>query len=399
MKANTALAAFICALSQASSSPKRSESMRLTSQLLAVLVTVLSAAALLEYAFHAPLGLDTLLAADSLARQPGRMSPQTGTVLLLLGLVMYFVRARKGTASRFADLLLFCACLQILIVFSGYLFGAPRLFGLSTGDRTSPQTLLSLMSLAFVAFTQRAEHGVFSILLGVGIGGKIARIVTPFALLLPFVLEVGRASMIKFSRIDPLYAAAITTSLGGMLIFGLVVVMARRLEVMENMIRDQSLNDELTEVYNRRGFYLFAEQALRMAQRSHTSFSILFVDLDNLKWVNDSLGHDAGSAFISEVAGLLKATFRTTDIIGRLGGDEFAVGYESNEKTMDAAARRLEQATILLNARPGRQFQVSYSLGEVTIDANQAESLDGLLSRADKAMYKAKRRKKLLLCS
>jgi diguanylate cyclase (GGDEF)-like protein len=100
---------------------------------------------------------------------------------------------------------------------------------------------------------------------------------------------------------------------------------------MENEIHDLSLRDELTGLYNLRGFKILAVQALRLAQRSNAPFSVLFIDLDDLKRINDFHGHGVGSAALNETGELIKTTFRETDVIGRVGGDEFAVAGQFND--------------------------------------------------------------------
>ncbi len=125
-------------------------------------------------------------------------------------------------------------------------------------------------------------------------------------------------------------------------------------------------------------------------------FSVLFIDLDDLKQINDSFGHNVGSALIAEVGGLLQQCFRKSDVLGRIGGDEFVVAGEASEMSIYLAVQRLEQATREWNAQPGRQGMLSFSYGHVTSNADSQESLDELLSKADTAMYRTKRRKKLM---
>ena len=275
------------------------------------------------------------------------------------------------------------------------MFDAMHLFGISPSTRTSVQTLLCLTLLTFVTLGRRAEYGVFAILLGTGIGSRITRIACPVALILPFVLETGRSGMIHAQRMNADYATAQATSIIAILAFALILIMAWRIDHMERDIRDLSLRDELTKLYNRRGFYVLAEQAFNLAQRSHIQFSVVFIDLNNLKQINDTLGHDVGSAFLCEVAELLRESFRTTDVIGRIGGDEIVVAGESTETGIDHAMMRLEQATLLRNAQAGRQFPLSFSIGYATSDVDNPKSLEDLLNRADKAMYKEKRLAKL----
>ena len=164
---------------------------------------------------------------------------------------------------------------------------------------------------------------------------------------------------------------------------------------METEIRDLSLRDELTGLRNLRGFQMLAEQALRVASRSQMPISVLFIDLDNLKDINDSLGHSTGSAFLVETADMIKRVFRESDVTGRIGGDEFAVVCQCSKVAISIAAQRLEQACAERNAEAGRQFPFSFSIGYVTSDEYAHPSLKNLLAQADKAMYDEKKRRKL----
>src|SRR6202012_203275 len=103
-----------------------------------------------------------------------------------------------------------------------------------------------------------------------------------------------------------------------------------RISDLERNIQDLSLRDELTKLYNRRGFLLIAEQARKQAKRTETPFAIVFVDLDNLKKINDALGHDVGSELLCDLAMTMTAVFRESDTVGRIGGDEFVVAGEMN---------------------------------------------------------------------
>jgi diguanylate cyclase (GGDEF)-like protein len=142
---------------------------------------------------------------------------------------------------------------------------------------------------------------------------------------------------------------------------------------------------------------VLAEQALRLAQRSGKTLSVLFIDVDDLKQINDRHGHEVGSSLLNEVAEFLKESFRRTDVIGRIGGDEFAVAGVSSEAAMNIALERLERSTAERNAQHGRLHPFSFSIGHVTSEVSGSESLEELLGKADGLMYETKRRKKLLL--
>jgi len=396
MTPNTALVTLVSVLSLLLSQPKRTKEMVLISRLAGVFVGAMAVIVLAEYIFHISTGIDTLLpvAGPLGGSMPGRMAPQTATDFALLAVALFFMRSRKSIMSGIADLMVCAFCAMVLTTASGYVYGAIRLYGVSAHTRTSPATLICLMLVSFVAFGRRAEYGTFSILLSSGIGGNIARIAFPVALALPFALQAARVEAVRTGLLGPEYANAIETTLAVLLAFGLILIMVLRISSLEREIRNLSLRDELTALYNRRGFYLLAEQALRLAQRSKAPFSVLFVDLDNLKLINDTQGHAVGSEFLCEVADLLQRHVRKSDVLGRVGGDEFVVAGQSNEESMRYVTQRLVAAAAERNAQPGRAYPFSFSVGHVTSGEDEAESLQDLLDRADHAMYITKRHKK-----
>jgi diguanylate cyclase (GGDEF)-like protein len=398
MRADAALAVLFSALSLALSEPRHAKREHWLSLLLAGLVTLLAAAILLQYRAVLPGGEDALLSANRGATPMiwGRMPPEIACAFGLLGLATILMQASKRAAQA-ADLFIFLLCLLVLVLVSADLFGALGLFGLSAGTLPSAQTLLCLLLLTVVAFLRRAENGVFAIFLGRGIGSRITRILTPILLVLPFLREVARAHMVDIQLVPPHYATAILSALAAMLSFMVLLFIAWRINSMETEIHALSLRDELTGLYNLRGFTFLAEQGLRIAQRAKVPYSVLFIDLDDLKKINDELGHGMGSAFLTETGGLLKATFRETDVIGRVGGDEFAVAGQFTHEAITIAAQRLRAASALRSTQTGRRFPLSLSIGCVTSDEALHESLKDLLAKADSAMYREKRRKKLEL--
>lgn len=145
----------------------------------------------------------------------------------------------------------------------------------------------------------------------------------------------------------------------------------------------QSVTDELTGLYNRRGFFKRAEQELAQLRDQKRTGMVLFLDLDGLKELNDTEGHDAGDALLVEAADLLRRLFREQDVLARIGGDEFAVfvpGWSD-----------VEQVVARLRRVPGR---VRLSIGAAVFDPAEPRSLYELLGRADTAMYDDKRARK-----
>jgi diguanylate cyclase (GGDEF)-like protein/PAS domain S-box-containing protein len=159
-------------------------------------------------------------------------------------------------------------------------------------------------------------------------------------------------------------------------------------------LRALSLEDELTGVNNRRGFFRLADQQLKFANRTQRALLLFFVDVDNMKWINDNLGHKEGDLALIETAHVLTEAFRDSDIVGRVGGDEFAVlAIEAPETQSDALMARLDERLAVRNAHEGRKYELSLSVGIATYNPADAVSLDELIARADALMYEHKRSK------
>lgn len=163
---------------------------------------------------------------------------------------------------------------------------------------------------------------------------------------------------------------------------------------LEESLQALTLVDDLTGLYNRRGFMTLAEQQLKIANRSGRDLFLLFADLDNLKWTNDRCGHPAGDAVLCAVARILKAGFRDSDIIARMGGDEFVVlMVESGLAVPDALVARL-RASIEAHNAANSGGQISLSIGVARYFAGEPCSLESLLRKADALMYEEKRHKR-----
>lgn len=163
---------------------------------------------------------------------------------------------------------------------------------------------------------------------------------------------------------------------------------------MEEDLRSLSLTDELTGLYNRRGFLALADQYLKIVNRMKNTISILYADLDELKTINDTLGHKEGDRAIIEAARILKDTFRESDVAARIGGDEFvvmpaAISNASLETVLERLRNNIEQA----NAQAGRTYQLSISYGVAFYDPEQPCTIGELLNRGDRMMYENKKNK------
>ncbi len=164
----------------------------------------------------------------------------------------------------------------------------------------------------------------------------------------------------------------------------------------EETLRTLSLVDDLTGLYNRRGFLTLAGQELKVANRLKRGMFLLFADLDNLKGINDHFGHQEGDRALFTVANVIRETYRDPDIIARIGGDEFVVlAIEgTSESSAENLRLRLSRNLELLNAKKERSYQLSISMGLVRYDPDQPASVEGLIAEADKRMYAEKGWKK-----
>jgi diguanylate cyclase (GGDEF)-like protein/PAS domain S-box-containing protein len=162
----------------------------------------------------------------------------------------------------------------------------------------------------------------------------------------------------------------------------------RALEELESL----SLTDDLTGLYNRRGFLALVEQQLKHARRTDERFVLVFADLDGLKQINDRLGHHEGSRALVKTAEVLRQTFRASDIVARLGGDEFTVLALAppGEGAEETIRKRLREQIRLVNERRELPTELSVSVGIVPLDPQTRPSIEDLLRKADAAMYEEK---------
>jgi len=150
----------------------------------------------------------------------------------------------------------------------------------------------------------------------------------------------------------------------------------------------QAIVDELTSLANRRGFNVVASHLLSFCRRAKSSAELIMFDLDGLKHINDSLGHDAGDVLLSRFAALLVKAFPTADVIARMGGDEFAVLLFAPESGSEEALRRLEQ--MAADAETIAEQRLSWSKGRATLDIRKHLTIDSLVKEADRRLYEDK---------
>ncbi|WP_420263604.1 diguanylate cyclase [Candidatus Magnetominusculus dajiuhuensis] len=163
---------------------------------------------------------------------------------------------------------------------------------------------------------------------------------------------------------------------------------------LEDKLRHMMLTDSMTELNNRRGFYMLAEHQLKRAKRFNRKIAMVFIDVDGLKRINDTLGHPTGDRAIVDTASILKETFRESDIIGRIGGDEFVVLItDVFGVTEDVVTERLASTAAIYNERQDCPYKISLSIGFVLYSPESDLTIDALMAAADRLMYEHKIRK------
>ncbi|ASP49670.1 sensor domain-containing diguanylate cyclase [Cognaticolwellia beringensis] len=149
--------------------------------------------------------------------------------------------------------------------------------------------------------------------------------------------------------------------------------------------------DELTNISNRRGFLMLAEQIINSAIRYKTSETLLFFDLDKFKSINDNYGHAEGDSALITFANTLKSTCRDSDVFARLGGDEFAVLLTNTTRLIaEEFVQRFKGSLDQLNSAENREYDITFSHGIVTFDPEKHATIEELLEAGDALMFKEK---------
>jgi diguanylate cyclase (GGDEF)-like protein/PAS domain S-box-containing protein len=170
----------------------------------------------------------------------------------------------------------------------------------------------------------------------------------------------------------------------------------------EETLRRLSTTDELTGLFNRRGFFLLAEQQRRVAIRKRAELLLLYIDIDDFKTVNDTYGHVAGDRVLADIGALLQSCYRESDIIARvgeeggllarMGGDEFVVlAMDPGAEGERILTQRLRDRLAEYNASSAAPCDISLSIGAVRMMPDPHSSIDLLIAAADDLMYADKR--------
>ncbi|HJT25629.1 MAG TPA: GGDEF domain-containing protein [bacterium] len=211
-------------------------------------------------------------------------------------------------------------------------------------------------------------------------------------------LEFKDAEMVALEIRDHLIGLLVYEKVPAFLHQEILIIFSRQAALtIENArlfskVEEMAIRDTLTGLYNRRYFQQILDYELNRAKRYHQSLSLIFIDLDHFKEINDQFGHSVGDQFLKQISQKLSSLFRTTDLVARYAGDEFVaiLPATAGDGAMILAKRIQEALGNYQIMVRGRTLQVSVSIGVDTYES--AEGIGGvtLIDRADKAMYEAK---------
>jgi len=161
---------------------------------------------------------------------------------------------------------------------------------------------------------------------------------------------------------------------------------------LQGLVRAAAILDDLTGLLNRRGFLTVAGQQLKVAERSKRAMVLFFVDIDNMKWINDTFGHQEGDRALIETAQILRDTFRDSDVVARLGGDEFTIlAIEATRSGAEMLLQRLTENLRRRNEGAKRAYSLSLSIGVASCDGQSRRTIEQLIRDADTSMYEQKK--------
>lgn len=228
--------------------------------------------------------------------------------------------------------------------------------------------------------------GVY-LLLGRAVGGIMtAVVIVGFVAINPYVATPYSPNAIATGVIAMLYFAAFFHAYARQSIWFFV-----RMRESNRQLLELATRDTLTGVFNARAYYEICDSMIKVAQRNHSPYAVLFVDLDHFKSINDNYGHAAGDIVLKSVADCLTRSLRASDSLGRIGGEEFSIFLPNTD--IDGAVHLAEGIRIAIeNLMPSigdRQLKVTASIG-VARNQHSDQTMKEIQQQADQAMYRAK---------
>jgi diguanylate cyclase (GGDEF)-like protein len=361
----------------------------------------------IEYVLGLNLRIDRLLFSQDISAvgpySSGRMSPITATTFLALGVALLLLDEETRSGWRPSQLLSLWGMFAAIMSLSGYLNGATATFRIFSYTQIGVCTALVLFVMSTAVFFARPRVGIANDLMGRFSGSAIARRFLPIVVIVPFLAAWIRIRGQRAGLFGIELGLALNLTTNVVMLSFLVWLNARQLnkteaaleEVREakNILYDASMRDELTGLYNRRGFLTLAEEQIKIACSGRRELLVVFADVDDLKAINDGYGHSEGDNALKKAAEVLLTVFRDTDLIARLGGDEFAVlALDCSPAGLVRINAHFDKLLRAMNDLE-KPWNLSISVGAIHVDSRHQLSIEELLRKADEMMYDRKRAK------
>jgi diguanylate cyclase (GGDEF)-like protein len=310
---------------------------------------------MIEYVFGLDLGIDQFLFREGAGviamHSPGRMPLITALTFLVLGLALLLLDLGTPLGPRGVQVLCLWAVFAAVMSLSGYLNRAVAIYGIFSYTPIAVLTALTLSMMGAAIFFARPKVGIAGDLTGRFLGSALARRVLPFVMIVPildaWIRVLGQRAGLFGTELGLTWNVTTNVVTLSLLVWLSTRKLNKTEELLENVreaknvLYDASLKDELTGLYDRRGFLTFAEEQIKLACSGRRELLVVFADVDNLKAINDRHGHSEGDRALKKAAQVFLAVFRDTDVVARLGGDEFAVGCLSGRLAWASMAQAL----------------------------------------------------------
>jgi diguanylate cyclase (GGDEF)-like protein len=351
--------------------------------------------------FGWPTGVDRLLVpdvADVVAAGPNRMAASAALNFLLLGGALLLLDRETGRGHYVSQLLVVAAVLGSLLPVLGYLYDIESLYGLGTPIPMALPTAMIFLALAFGFLFASPERGLASLIRDDGVAGVTARRLLPAAIIIPaslgwLTLKAARLGLPGVD-LDVMLLVVATTLVFTVLVWWnarLLRQIESQLDEARDLAIESAQHDFLTNLPNRLLLNDRLTHAIALARRHSRRLAVLFLDLDRFKQVNDSLGHPIGDALLQSIAQRLVTCVRSSDTVGRQGGDEFVVLLTEINQAEDVAGRaqRIIAALTEPHVVAQHRLRVTVTIG-ISMYPDDGSDAQGLIERADTAMYRAK---------
>jgi len=415
MKANTAIGLVLAgaALMAAALRPAAHGPWQTVRIGLAAAVAALGFAVMVQYLFRIDLGIDQLLFRDPFTPvefHPGRVSRANATGMVVFGFAMLLTFRRPNWSFWTGFALTAVGFWSALFVCVGYMFNAQALYASTWFDSISVHTGLAFLLLFAGMMHAEPERGWARIVLSDKLGGVAARRVLPLIAVVPlgilWLANQGARAGLYSEKVSEFIATVALL----IVLTALAIVMSGRLNVTDAQrralerareearaeairMRHMAEVDGLTGLWNRRHFMAAAADEIVYARANGLPLTVLMIDIDHFKRINDTHGHSGGDKALKLLAATLNDYTRQADCVGRLGGEEFAVLLPGAGRAVaHGIAERFREQVARLAVLDGRGasfgFTVSVGLGELS---PEDERVEDLLARADAALYEAKR--------